>query len=310
MTDHQLYEFLVLASSLSFSRAADILFISQSSLSRHMAQLEKELNCQLFIRTTRSVRLTDCGIQLWRDLPEYLNFCSAAKERLRLHCEIPTGKITAAISEDATTPDLLSFFHEFNKKNPKVDMKVQVFSEDALSSGASSIGADLVFSLCEVSLPDSSYVRHPLQQVPACIVMPMEASFQKTYEVAFRELYGKRLCLPNLSLPGSHYKILASLAQKATHKHVEVQEEPNITSALYAVYLEQGFTILPFYYEKRLSTKARVERISDTGSSFTLLAYEHASAESTAASIFLSELTRSLQMNNPVSMYLTPSGPE
>jgi len=54
-------EFVTLADCCNFQQAADTLFISQSSLSRHIKGLEEELGQPLFDRTTRKVSLTRYG---------------------------------------------------------------------------------------------------------------------------------------------------------------------------------------------------------------------------------------------------------
>ncbi|MBR1829115.1 MAG: LysR family transcriptional regulator [Atopobiaceae bacterium] len=54
-------EFVVLAQTCNYLQAADQLFISQSSLSKHIKALEKELGVELFNRTTRRVQLTEHG---------------------------------------------------------------------------------------------------------------------------------------------------------------------------------------------------------------------------------------------------------
>lgn len=60
--DHQLLkEFVILSETESFSNAADKLHISQSTLSRHIQMLEKELGKPLLLRTTRRMALTDFG---------------------------------------------------------------------------------------------------------------------------------------------------------------------------------------------------------------------------------------------------------
>jgi LysR family transcriptional activator of glutamate synthase operon len=59
-----LCEFSVIAKLGSFSLAAEELFISQSSLSKHIIALEKELNVQLFNRTSRNVALSEAGAQI------------------------------------------------------------------------------------------------------------------------------------------------------------------------------------------------------------------------------------------------------
>lgn len=53
--------FVVLTEYMNFSVAADELFLSQSSLSKRIRDLEQKLGVELFIRNTRSIRLTDAG---------------------------------------------------------------------------------------------------------------------------------------------------------------------------------------------------------------------------------------------------------
>lgn len=56
-----LKEFLQLAKSLNYTAAADMLFMSRSTLSKHIKQLEEELGVELFERTTKQVKLTRQG---------------------------------------------------------------------------------------------------------------------------------------------------------------------------------------------------------------------------------------------------------
>ena len=62
--------FLVLAEVLNFHKAADIVCISTSALSRQIALLEEELGGELFKRTTKSVELTANGRLAYK---EFLN---------------------------------------------------------------------------------------------------------------------------------------------------------------------------------------------------------------------------------------------
>lgn len=61
MNTKQLKYVLVLANEGSFSKAADVLNISQPSLSQYIKKLEKEVGLPLFDRTNGEVRLTDAG---------------------------------------------------------------------------------------------------------------------------------------------------------------------------------------------------------------------------------------------------------
>jgi DNA-binding transcriptional LysR family regulator len=61
MKINTLREFLYLTENLNFSATAKHFFINQSALSKHIFELEKELNAKLFLRDNHSVRLTSIG---------------------------------------------------------------------------------------------------------------------------------------------------------------------------------------------------------------------------------------------------------
>ena len=73
MTLNQLECFAVLAQRLSFTQAAEDLFISQPALSRMISALEQELDIQLFYRSSRSVSLTPAGRAFAQECPRILD---------------------------------------------------------------------------------------------------------------------------------------------------------------------------------------------------------------------------------------------
>src|SRR6267378_3056871 len=61
MTFRQLETFLAVARAKNFTRAAEALHVSQSTLSQHVLELERELGVRLFDRLGRAVTLTEAG---------------------------------------------------------------------------------------------------------------------------------------------------------------------------------------------------------------------------------------------------------
>ena len=82
MNTMQLACFTEVASTLSFSRAANNLHVSQPTVSHQIKSLEDELGCQLLARSTRSVSLTDEGFALIGYAHDILELSERAKRRL------------------------------------------------------------------------------------------------------------------------------------------------------------------------------------------------------------------------------------
>ncbi|MDP4104117.1 MAG: LysR family transcriptional regulator, partial [Bacillota bacterium] len=63
---HQLFVFTKVVEHNSFSKAADDIFLSQSTVSSHIQALEKSLNMRLFDRVGREIVLTPYGSRLYQ----------------------------------------------------------------------------------------------------------------------------------------------------------------------------------------------------------------------------------------------------
>ena len=71
----QIQCFVAAAETLNFTTAAERMYLSQPSLSRHIQNLEDELGLQLFIRDRKHVTLTPSGLHL---LPVAREICAAS----------------------------------------------------------------------------------------------------------------------------------------------------------------------------------------------------------------------------------------
>ena len=83
MNTAQLECFVQVALSLSFRRAAEELHLSQPTVSKQVASLERDLGGALFVRSTRQVLLTELGEAFLQDAQDILRLAYAAEERAR-----------------------------------------------------------------------------------------------------------------------------------------------------------------------------------------------------------------------------------
>lgn len=122
--NYELYKvFYQVAKSLSFSDAADTLFISQSAVSQSIKTLERRLNQTLFIRSTKRVALTKEGELLLKYIEPAINLISRGENQL---CADPKSGVQLRIGASDTICRyyLVPFLNNFHKKYPNIHIKV------------------------------------------------------------------------------------------------------------------------------------------------------------------------------------------
>lgn len=122
--------FLTIAQEKSISRAAEILHLTQPTLSRQIAQLEAELGMPLFIRGKKAT-LTEAGIMLRRKAEEVVSLIGMIKEDFRSRQDV-AGEIRIGSGIYAGSNDLFAALPSFMKKFPKVHFDIYTASADLL----------------------------------------------------------------------------------------------------------------------------------------------------------------------------------
>lgn len=85
--------FSKLAQTLSFSETADYFRVPSSSVSRRIKDLEENLGIELFLRTTRSVSLTDLGVLYLAEIKTALQTIEIADEMCKAQSISPSGTV-------------------------------------------------------------------------------------------------------------------------------------------------------------------------------------------------------------------------
>src|SRR3990172_6454857 len=85
------------ARNLSFTRAAEELFVTQSAVSRQVKTIEDHLGVALFARRHRALTLTEAGHDLYRATAQALRQLSDAATRIRERGAGRTLTVTATI---------------------------------------------------------------------------------------------------------------------------------------------------------------------------------------------------------------------
>ena len=108
----------------SFTRAASILMNSQPNITRTIANLEKELDCRLFLRTNRGVTLTPEGKKLFAHVEIAHEQLQNGELELASEKNLQTGSISIGVSETALPAVLLPVLQRFRRRYPGVRFRI------------------------------------------------------------------------------------------------------------------------------------------------------------------------------------------
>ena len=123
MDINQLVYFISVAQTLNFSEAARRNYVSQSTVSRHVSDLEKEFGVQLFSRTRREVFITNEGKTLLPYAIEMVNTFNKARTVIKEMHDGGKGKIT--IGCDVTSMSFPSkCLSDFGKRYPGISIEL------------------------------------------------------------------------------------------------------------------------------------------------------------------------------------------
>ena len=145
--NYELYKvFYHVAVTLSFSEASKQLFISQSAVSQSIKVLEKKLNQNLFIRSTKRVQLTPEGEILLRHIEPAINLIKRGENQIMEANSLGGGQLRIGASDTICRYFLVPYLSRFHKEFPGIHIKVtnntSIGCVDLLESGQ----VDLIFT--------------------------------------------------------------------------------------------------------------------------------------------------------------------
>ena len=116
--------FLMVAREENITRAAELVHISQPSLSRQLMQLEQELGVKLFQRSNHSIRLTDEGMLLKRRAQELVALADKTVKDFAQQDDTISGEISIGCGEARSMKTLAALLAEFREQNPLVSYNI------------------------------------------------------------------------------------------------------------------------------------------------------------------------------------------
>ena len=147
--------FSKLAQTLSFSETADYFRVPSSSVSRRIKDLEENLGIELFLRTTRSVSLTDLGVLYLAEIKTALQTIEIADEMCKAQSISPSGTVRITAMPAYAELYVLPAIDKMRKLYPDLEFDLNI-TDQTLS--LSSNDADIAIRATS-DLPDQVVAR-------------------------------------------------------------------------------------------------------------------------------------------------------
>ena len=111
----------------NFTRAAERLGISKSQVSKQVRYLEERLGCQLVQRSTRTVALTEIGLQYADYGQQLVDTVNEAEAMVAGYRNEIKGVLRIGIAQSFGNIHITSALAEFQKGNPELELEISLF---------------------------------------------------------------------------------------------------------------------------------------------------------------------------------------
>lgn len=269
MNFSQIKCFLAAAECLSFTKAAEKLYLSQPVLSRQIASMEDELGMELFVREKKVVRLTPSG-QIMADGLKVISadYQTLVEKALALHNGFAGRLNIGMIEGQLLCPPYSVGLNKFHDKYPDVMLNLSRHTiaglRRALSDGELDIGFAASFNITDMD--DLDYIK--VGTAKTCLVVPKNHPLAGKDNLTLEDFKDDTF----LTLSADESSFINRSA--GAWGKVRTLEAPNI-SAL-ALWLEAGYGIFPLNINHSLRNNPNLvfKDIPGLGESIEIVAWK------------------------------------
>lgn len=234
---------LLAAKYKNFSKAAEVLYISQPMVTKCVKHLETELGIKLFERTSRSVELTYAGDFLTKRWKTLLAEIEASVHDAQ---ELSTSGLSflriGALEGNDFEDFLPDYIIPFEKSHPKVQIDFNIYNLHELREQLENL--DLVFSnnLEYKSEKDHGFMK--LDALPFCLAVSKEHPLSRKKAISMKEISNEKILIfsSRISPVAIQYTTKAFQGLDVIPQLIPVE---NVPSQLMKVSQNQGVALIP-----------------------------------------------------------------
>ena len=190
----QLKYFVRAAELLNFTHAADDLFITQSTLSHQIKELETSLTVLLFDRVGKRVRLTEAGETMLVYAKKTIRQAEEGRQILMDLNNVKTGKLVIG-STYGLTELLIQSITEFNEEFPEIQIQIVFGSTSDLLQKIRMFEIDCMLSFMPASKQHSDLLISQLFSAHLSLIVHQSHKWSKLKKISLQKLTDMPLAL-------------------------------------------------------------------------------------------------------------------
>ncbi len=263
MEFRQLRQFVAVAQTLNFRRAAERLHMAQPPLSVAIRKLEDELGAVLLERGSRGVRLTSAGAAVL----EAAQKCLTDQERIRAAAQDAaqgeSGRLRVGFVGSATYALMPRVLPWFRRRYPRVDLELRESTNVELLSQVEAEQLDVGL----VRFPTAAPSRLQLEVVERdvlCAALPAGHRLARKRPLLMRDLAdGPFIDYASSSVPGLHAVVMLAFQQAGVTPRQVAQEATQVQTVVSLVAGGLGVALVPAVSSRQGPEQVVFRKVAD-----------------------------------------------
>ena len=229
MYNSQLTVFVTAADSGSFTKAAEILYISPTAVMKQINSLENHLDLKLTKRTPSGIRLTPAGEVIYKDAKFLFDFSkkSIANARQAMSCTDRTFNIGTSLLNPAKP--FMNLWYRINKDFPGYKLHLVPFDDDhkGILSEISQLGEkfDVLIGVCDSKMWLNKCHMLPLGKYKKMCAVSREHRLAKKKLLKITDLYDEKLMMVKQGDSDTNDHIRDDL--RIHHPRIQIEDTPH-----------------------------------------------------------------------------------
>ncbi|WP_071394000.1 LysR family transcriptional regulator [Bacillus tuaregi] len=185
----ELKTFVTLVEVKNFTKTAEILRMSQPSVSLHIKNLEKEFQTKLFLRSPKIIQITPTGELLYDRAKQMITIYEKTKQDILEHQNSIQGELKIGASFTIGEYILPSLLFELQKKYPELELQVTIGNTEEIVQSVRLLQVDI--GLIEGHTNEKELTVHPFMQDELFIVASNNHELTYKQEVSMTDLQNR-----------------------------------------------------------------------------------------------------------------------